>query len=133
MTLSRPHVRTRRIRENSRLAGIGRGLNAHRMIAETAVSLAHACYETHMSANNAVYKAFRENLTEKQARIAFVARIAPTLLEEARLVLTDMLSQPDADVPRQMKDEIADALIKDTDFRANRPKAAEHMPTSLLN
>ena len=31
-----PHVRTRAIRENSRLSGQGTGLNAHRMVAETA-------------------------------------------------------------------------------------------------
>ena len=75
------HVRTRKIAENSRVAGLGRGLNAHRMVAETAVAMAQAAFEQYMSAHNEVYKAFRQNLTEKQARMAFVARIAPTLLE----------------------------------------------------
>jgi len=119
------HVRTRPIRENSRIAGIGRGLNAHRMVAETAVAMANECYELHMSANNALYKAFRRELTDKQARMAFVARVAPTLLEEARLALTDCLSQPDDVCSRKLKDEIVDALVKDTDFRANRSVAAE--------
>lgn len=120
------HVRTRQIRENSRIAGVGRGLTAHRMVAETAVAMANECYEMHMSANNALYQAFRQNLTEKQARVAFVARVAPTLLEEARLALTDCLSQPDDVCSPKLKGEIVDALVKDTDFRANRSVAAQH-------
>ncbi len=120
------HVRTRPIRENSRIAGAGRGLNAHRMVAETAVAMANAAFEKYMSAHNEVYRAFRQNMTEKQARIAFVSRIAPVLLEEARLMLTDCLSQPDDVCSPHMKEQIVDALVKDTDFRANRSVAAEH-------
>jgi hypothetical protein len=130
--LPAPHIRTRPIRENSRISGARTGLNAHRLVAETAVEMAKACYEAHMSANNALYRAFRQNLTEKQAILAFVNRVAPTLLEEARLALTDMLSRPESEIPRALKDEIADALILDCDFRANRLKAAEHMPAGLL-
>lgn len=121
-----PHVRTRKIKEPSRLAGIGRGLNAHRMVAETAIKLAEACYEAHMSANNDLYRAFRENLTEKQARVAFVARIAPTMLEEARLALVDCLAQPDDICPVAMKDQILEALTLDNDLRANRSVAAQN-------
>lgn len=106
--------------DSSRWSGNGTGLNAHRLVAETAVQMTHECYEHHMSANNALYKAFRENLSEKQARLAFVAKVAPTLLEDARQVLADCLSQPDSVVPKEQKDQIADALIKDTDLRANR-------------
>lgn len=121
-----PHVRTRRIVENSRLAGIGRGLNAHRMVAETALAMAEARYEQYMGANNELYRVLRENLTEKQMRLAVVAKIAPQLLEEARLALTDCLSQPDNVCSKRMKDEIVEALVKDTDFRANRSVAAQH-------
>lgn len=121
-----PHVRTKPIRENSRIAGLGRGLNAHRMVAEAAVAMAQAAFEQYMSAHNEAYRAFRENLTEKEARIAFVAKIAPTLLEEARLVLVDCLSQPDDECTPFMKEQIVDALVKDTDLRANRIAAAQH-------
>lgn len=127
------HVRTREIRENSRVAGAGRGLNAHKMVAETAVSMANAAFEQYMSAHNELWKAMRENLTEKQARVAFVARIAPLLLEEARLALTDCLTQPDDECTPHMKAQIVDALVKDTDFRANRTVAAQNaMPCNVL-
>ena len=128
-----PHVRTRKVIEPSRISGQGTGLNAHRMVAETAVLMANEHFENYMIVNNALWKSLREVLTEKQARLAFVAKIAPMLLEEARLVLTDCLSQPDDVCPKSLKDQIADALIKDTDLRANRLKAATHMPSDLLH
>ena len=131
--LPSPHARTRPIRENSRISGVGTGLNAHRLVAETAVKLAHEYYEPYMSANNELYKAARRSLTERQWRLAFVRQAEPQLLEEARLALTDMLSKPDDVVSLRLKDETADALIKDSDFRANRLRAAEHMPASLLH
>lgn len=133
MTLSTPHVRTRRIVENSRIAGIGRGLNAHRMVAETAVRLAYELYEGWMSAHNDVRQKFLAIPTEKARQLAFVRQAAPQLLEDARLVLADCLSQPHEVVSQRLKDEIAEALILDGDLRANRPKAAEHMPTGLLH
>ena len=128
-----PHVRTRRVIDPSRISGQGMGLNAHRLVAETAVAMANEHFENYMIVNNALWKSLREVLTEKQARVAFVAKIAPMLLEEARLALTDCLSQPDDVCPKSMKDQIADALIKDTDLRANRLKAATHMPSNLLH
>lgn len=130
--LNAPHI-GRKTMDNSRLSGAGRGLNAHRLIAETAVKLAYACYEEWMGANNDLYRKMRENLTNKQIETVFVAKVAPTLLEEARLALTDCLAEPDSVVPQSMKDEIAEALILDTDFRANRVKAAEHMPSGLVH
>lgn len=133
MTLSAPHVRTRAIRENSRIAGIGRGLNAHRMVAETAVKLAYELYEGWMSEHNETRRAFKAIPTEKARQLVFVRQAAPQLLEEARLLLTNCLSQPDEIVSKRFKDEIAEALMLDNDLRANRVKAAEHMPVELLN
>lgn len=132
-SLPAPHVRTRRIVENSRIAGLGRGLNAHRMVAECAVKLAYELYEGWMSEHNDVRRAFLAIPTEKARQMVFVKQAAPQLLEEARLVLANCLSQPDDVVSVRLKDEIADALIKDTDLRANRVKAAEHMPVGLLH
>lgn len=131
--LSSPHIRTRKLIEPSRISGQGTGLNAHWRVAKVAIEMAHEIYEHHMSANNELYRAFRQNLTEKQALAAFVARVAPTLLEDARLALTECLTLPDDVLPREQKDEIAEALILDTDFRANRYVAAQHadVPGSL--
>lgn len=120
------HVRTRSIREDSRLSGQGTGLNAHRMVAELAVKMADEHFDLYMSENNDLWKLFKEHLTPKQRRVAFVTRIAPVLLEDARLILTDMLSQPVDVVTQHMKDEIMEALILDNDFRANRKVAAQH-------
>ena len=130
--LNTPHI-GRKTLDNSRLSGVGTGLNAHQLVAETAVKLAYATYEAWMGANNELYRTMRENLTNKQIETVFVAKVAPTLLEEARLALTDCLSEPDSVVPSAMKDQIAEALILDTDFRANRLKAAEHMPSGLIH
>lgn len=121
-----PHVRTRKIVENSPLSGQGTGLNAHRLVAETAVKMADEYFDLYMAKDNALWKLFKETLTPKQRRVAFVARVAPALLEPARLILTDMLTQPDDVVSQKLKDEIAEALILDTDFRANRTVAAQH-------
>lgn len=121
------HVRTKKVIENSRIAGTGRGLNAHRMVAETAVQMAESHFEVYMRAYNSLYRKLKESgLSEKQMRAAFVAKIAPLLLEEARLALVDCLSQPDEECTPHMKEQIADALIKDSDFRANRSVAAQH-------
>lgn len=133
MKLSAPHVRTRRVRDPSRLSGQATGLNAHRMVAEMAVEMAQAQFELYMANDNKLYRALRENLTAKQIRTAFLAKAAPMMLEEARLALTDCLTQPDDVVTPHMKDKIADALIKDSDLRANRLRAAEHMPSTLLH
>lgn len=124
------HVRTRPIHEDSRIAGSGRGLNAHRMVAEMAVKMAYEYYDEYMSANNELWKMFKESLTPKQRRAAWVSKIAPVLLEDARLVLTDLLSQPEDVVPVSMKDTILEALVKDSDFRANRKVAAQHARTA---
>lgn len=120
------HVRTRQIRENSRIAGIGRGLNAHRMVAEVAVKMAQEAFEVYMSAHNEVYRTFRQNMTEKQSRLVFVAKIAPIMLEEARIALTDCLAQPDDVCSPRLKEEIFEALVKDNDLRANRSVAAQN-------
>ncbi len=120
------HVRTRKIREDSRLSGQGTGLNAHRMVAELAVRMADEHFDLYMSENNELWKLFKENLTPKQRRIAFVTKVAPVLLEDARLILTDMLTQPDDVVTTHVKDQIMEALILDNDFRANRKVAAQH-------
>lgn len=125
MSRKSPHI-GRRTAEPSRWSGNNTGLNAHRMVAECAVKMAEEFFEV-FAANNDWYRALRAQgqLTEKEARLVFVARVAPTLLEDARRALTDCLSLGDDVMPRAQKDEIADALVKDTDMRANRFVAEE--------
>jgi hypothetical protein len=126
MTLKSPHI-GRRTAEPSRLSGATTGLNAHRMVAEVAVSMAEEYFET-FAADNAFYRGIRAQgqITEKAARLVFVERVAPRLLEDARRALTDCLTLGDDVMPRKQKDEIAAALILDTDLRANRFVAEEN-------
>jgi hypothetical protein len=119
MKLKSPHIGRKTI-DPSRVSGANTGLNAHILVAETAVKMANELFDVYMAANNELYRAMRQELSEKQARMAFVYKVAPTLLEDARQALTECLSQPDDVVSVRLKDQIADALIKDTDFRANR-------------
>lgn len=126
MTLKSPHI-GRRTAELSRLSGTNTGLNAHRMVAEVAVKMAEEFFET-FAADNAFYRAIRAQgqITEKAARLVFVERVAPRLLEDARRALTDCLTLGDDVMPKKQKDEIAAALILDTDLRANRFVAEEN-------
>jgi len=126
-----PHIRTKRLVEPARM---GPGLNAHRLVAETAVKIAQEYWEAYMGANNELYRSFMSaHRNQKEAMKTFVALVAPNCLEDARLALTACLSKPDDVVPVSMKDEIAEALILDAPLRANRKKAPEHMPSSLLH
>lgn len=125
--LNTPHLRTRRVVDPQRF---GPGLNAHWRVAKVAVEMANAAFEQYMEVD-AIYHRMRANgqVTEKNARRLFVERVAPRFLEEARIALTNMLTQPDFTVPRAMKDEIAEALIQDSDLRANRIVADERLET----
>lgn len=116
-----PHVRTKRLVDDLRLGGTGQGLNAHRLIAETAVEMANEFFEVYARQND-IYRKLRANgqVTEKQARRYFVQRVAPTLLEDARKNLAECLNQPDDRVTPAMKEEVYEALRLDNDLRANR-------------
>lgn len=76
---------------------------AHKLIAETAREMAKAVYEE-CASNNAWYAA-------NPSRRNFVRHAAPTLIQQARETLTDMLQQPD--VSEAQKAEIMDALVQD--------------------
>ena len=116
------HVRTKKLRDPLRVGG---GLNAHRMVANVAVEMANELFEVYMRENE-VYGKMRAGgqVTEKAARKLFVERVAPKLLEDARQSLTACLSQPDDRVTPHMKQQIYEALVKDSDLRANRMVAA---------
>jgi hypothetical protein len=108
-------------RKTRELSRYGPGLNAHRLVAEVAVEMAHELFEVY-AADNAIYHALRANgeITEKAARLVFVERVAPRLLQDARQTLAKMLSHPDDVVPKAQKDEILEALVLDAPLMANR-------------
>lgn len=113
-----PHIRTKRLRDP---LPFGPGLNAHRLVAKTAIEIAEEAFELYAHEND-FYRKMRADgaVTEKQARKLFVERVAPRLLEDARKTLTSMLGQPDDVVSEHMKEEIYEALLKDNDLRAKR-------------
>jgi len=104
----------------------GPGLNAHWRVAKVAVEMANALFEEY-AAVNAIYRRLRAEgrVSEADARRLFVERVGPRMLEQARIALTDMLTQPG--VPTAVKDEITEALILDNDLRAKRIVADERL------
>jgi hypothetical protein len=96
------------------------------MVLTTARSIANELFEVY-ARDNASYRAMRLNnaISEAKARRIFVNRVAPKLYEDARAALTDVLAQPDDQVPISVKNEIAEALILDNDLRGNRMVAKE--------
>jgi len=126
-----PHIRTKRLVDS---LPFGPGLNAHRLVAKTAIEMAEAMFELYAQ-DNAWYRKMRADgaVTEKQARKVFVERVAPRLLEDARKTLVSMLGQPEDVVSEHMKQEIYEALLLDNDLRAKRFVAPEEatFPSSL--
>lgn len=105
----------------SRVSGPGLGMNAHWRVAKIAVEMANHHFEQYAMVNDIYRKLTAEGrVTEKEARAVFVDRVAPRLLEDARQALVNMLTQPDTTVPTAMKDEIAEALILDSNLRGRR-------------
>ena len=100
------------------------GLNAHKLVAETAIGLANEWFEVYASRNDFYKKMTADGrVSEKNAREFFVMRMAPKLYEDARAALTDMLIQPDT--TQYVRDQIEEALILDNDMRANRLVATD--------
>lgn len=121
--LAVPHIRTKRVREP---LPFGPGLNAHKLVAKTAIEMAEEVFELYAQ-DNTWYKKMRADgaVTEKQARKVFVERVAPRLLEDARKTLVSMLGQPDDVVSEHMKQEIYEAICLDNDLRAKRFVSAD--------
>jgi hypothetical protein len=89
------------------------------MIGETAVKLAQEDFDWFMSGDNYWWSVFK-GAPKKQGMILYLAAVAPLYMEPARKVLTDALSLPDDQCSPHMKEAIVDALVADTDLRANR-------------
>jgi hypothetical protein len=109
-------------------------LNAHKLVADTAMEMANEYFEL-WATDNKVYAALRKDgtVSEPQARRRFAQRIAPMLFEDARQQLGKMLGMPDDAVCQTMKDEIFEALLLDHPLRSKRPVALNMatIPTEL--
>ena len=79
---------------------------AHKMVAHIAQEMAQAVYED-CAKDNFWYFLNKD-------RDAFVKKLAPTLINEARATLTDMLTRKD--VPESQKELIFDALKADREI-----------------
>jgi len=82
----------------------------HTLIRETAESMAKSLYEK-LAVKNDFFAA-------NPKETPFVAKMWPVLIEEARATLVNMLSLP---YPEQLKEQIADAIIKDNTLTRGRP------------
>lgn len=84
--------------------------HTHPLIADTARGLAEAIWEEKCQRDNTFYKFFGS----PQAKVLFIGAWAPKLVARARDIMTDMLAGP---YPDALKEEIADALMKDHNLR----------------
>lgn len=115
--LAAPHVG----RKTLDLPNFGPGLVAHRLVMETAVAMAQEVFEV-CASDNGFYKSITADgrLTERAARMAFIERVAPQFLQDARVTLTDCLTRPDEVVPAALKLQIHEALCLDAPLMAKR-------------
>lgn len=95
--------------------------HAHFLIVKTARDMAAVAYEELMKNNDwyTSWKAQHPDLHGEPLQLAFILKAYPLMLEQARHTLTEMLSQPIAEA---LKEEIADALIKDNSLKRGRAK-----------
>jgi len=97
------------------------GLNAHIVVAKTAIRMAHELYEV-WARQNHIYKQLKEaterGFKVKDPRRLFVKRVAPTLLQDARRAMAQTIAHPDT--TEYMREQLAEALIKDAMLQANR-------------
>lgn len=97
------------------------GLNAHIQVAKVAIRMAHELYEVWAEQNH-IYKQLKDakerGFKVKDPRRLFVKRVAPTLLQDARRALAQTIANPNT--TEYMREQIAEALIKDAALQANR-------------
>lgn len=94
--------------------------NAHIMVAKVAQGIAEELYEVCMSNNDlyAYWKAMCPELEKPLLQKRFVELMVPHLLDAAVATLAKMLTGAASDV---LKDQIADALIKDKALNRKPP------------
>lgn len=97
-------------------------VHAHKLVAETARSMAHDVYDSLMR-NDELFKEWKNlnpDATPKALETRFVNKIAAQLLPQARATLAGMLAQPYDEVT---KAQIHEALILDATLMKGRDRA----------
>ncbi len=95
--------------------------HCHKLIAKTAKAIAGAFYE-HMMQDNDAYSAWKsvdinQGKTPAVLEATFISKMWPKFIEQARATLAKMLRGP---LQSDLKDQIADALIKDASLQRGR-------------
>lgn len=97
-------------------------MRAHKLVAETAIALTHELYSELMK-DDKLRRQFvsqTSEMGEKKREELFVEKYWTAALAVARTTLTEMLNRP---MEESLKEQIADALIKDAAFVPGRIKA----------
>jgi len=97
----------------------GQETSAHKLVYETAVSMAHELYDTMMSDNQwyGLWKAQFPGFSSKQLEGKFIARNIRMMLPQARATLAAMLARP---IDPGLKDTIMEALLLDNSLKVGR-------------
>jgi len=103
---------------------ITKGLMAHTLVRNTAIEMAGALYDEIMKDNTiyAIWKAGYPALTPQVTEAAFLEMMWPKLCDRARATLAGMLV---TNIDEGLKEDIADALVKDAQFVHARRTAEE--------
>lgn len=101
-----------------------RTYHAHRLVAKTAQDMAAAVFEELMKRDKfyAAYAESHPTVPRKKLQEHFIRKNFWRYLDQARHTLTDMLR---GNYPESLKDEIADALVKDARVRGIRAPSVQ--------
>lgn len=99
-------------------------VHAHRMVVETARSMAHEVYDLCMRRNDvwARWKQMCPELTPELSEALFVDHLYPHLIEDARATLAGVLA---TNISDDLREAISDAIIADTGLREGRRRARQ--------
>lgn len=105
-------------------------VHAHKMIVAVAKEMAHEVYDRVMR-NNEVYDQWKKvcpELTRDLAVALFVDHLYPYLIEDARATLAGTLA---TNIDEDLKEQISEAIIRDTAFREGRRRARAAFPQGI--
>lgn len=94
--------------------------HAHKQVAEVAKGMAHEIFDQIMTKRGDIFdrlKAQNPEMSTKELEAFFVAKLYPTLLDEARAVLTGMLRDPSNS---HLHSDIYEALLLDNTLLRGR-------------
>lgn len=95
------------------------GVHAHKLVAETALAMAHECYDALMQRNDwwALWQSEHPGLNKTQLEALWCSKHQADFLAGARHILAAQLAQP---ISVDLKETIYSALVLDTSLRRGR-------------